>query len=148
MTEPAQHDGNTPTIHLDGRDWPVPVFVWRQLEQSRAKIIGLNDAIIGSQKDGKVNERYISLDDGQYRTVGEVVYQALLGAHPKLTVEEFRNMRISDGELFAAFLVARRQSGIYVFSDAAECGSDDAQERSPPGEAQAESRSQTQTGTE
>lgn len=142
MTEPAEFDENkTPFAVLDGKKWPIPVFVWRQLEVSRNKIKSLNDVIIGSSpKDA--GERYMALDDDQYRTMGEVVYQALLGAHPGLSLDEFRNMRISDGQLFEAFLVARKQSGVYVFREASEgeTGQCDG-ERDQPGEAEAGSLS-------
>jgi hypothetical protein len=128
-TTPAAYDDKlTPAVSLGGQKWPIPEFVWRQLRHTREPIIAMSAALIGKPKPEEQSEpddfqtRWMRMTGEQAETVGEIVYQGLLGAHPKMTREEFGDMRITDGELLDAFLTMRRQCGIYVFSTKSEEG--------------------------
>ncbi len=125
MTEPAEFDGGTPTVTLAGRKWPVPELAIRQLRIVRRSIIDLTDAIAETE-DAATGERVMRLSTEHYAEMCEVVYQGLTRAHPKISRDEFLDMACTDAEIFLAFLIVRRQSGIYVMRDA---------EASIPGEA-------------
>lgn len=113
MTEPAAYDANTPTISLGGRSWPVPELAIRQLRAVRRPLIDLSDAIAETD-EASTGERVMRLSTAQYEAMCEIVYQGLTRAHPTLTRDEFLDLACSDAEIFLAFLVVRRQSGVYI----------------------------------
>ena len=112
-------------VTLGGRQWPVPELAIRQLRAVRRPLIDLTDAIAATESE-TTGERVMTLSTAQYESMCEVVYQGLTRAHPKLSRDEFLDLAASDAEIFLAFLVVRRQSGVYVTRDA---------EASIPGEA-------------
>lgn len=113
MIEPASCDADIPRVKLAGREWPVPELAVRQLRIVRRPLIDLTDAIAATETE-TMGQRVMRLTTAQYEELCEIVYQGLTRAHPSLTREEFLDMQASDMELFMAFLVVRRQSGIFV----------------------------------
>jgi hypothetical protein len=138
MTEPAECPEGVPAVTLAGQKWPIPELAIRQLRLVRRPLIDLTDAIAETQ-DETTGQRVMKLSNEQYAQMTEVVYQGLTRAHPKLGRDEFLDMSCTDMEIFLAFLVVRRQSGLFVAKPS------DAEERSQPGEAPAEL---SRTGTE
>jgi len=138
MTNAAPFDDNTPRVSLGGRTWPIPELGIRQLRAVRRAIIDLTDALVSTQ-DETTGQRVMKLSEAQFDAMCNVVYHGLTRAHPGLDRDEFEAMTTTDGEMFLAFLVVRRQSGIYVMRPA------DTPEAQPAGEAAAE---MSRTGTE
>lgn len=110
---------NAPTVRLGGRDWPIPELAVRQLRAVRRPLLDLTEALnaFGANKAG---EWVMQLSATQYEQLTEVVYQGLTRAHPLLTLREFLDTPVSDVDMFTAFLVVRRQSGLFVSSEDAE----------------------------
>jgi len=136
MTKPNHHDA--PSVVLAGRKWPIPELGVRQLRAVRRPLIDLTDAIAETESE-TTRERVLRLSSEQYEAMCEVVYQGLTRAHPELARDEFLDMTCTDAEILLAFLVVRRQSGVFVAKPR------DGSEASTPGEAQAE---MSRTGTE
>ncbi|HUO92557.1 MAG TPA: hypothetical protein VMU22_06535 [Rhizomicrobium sp.] len=136
MTDPADHHPDTPTVTLAGRRWPVPELAIRQLRVVRRPLIDLTDQIAATGTE-TTGERVMKLSTAQYEQMVEIVYQGLSRAHPKLSREEFLDLAATDMEIFQAFLVVRRQSGLFVTTPQDEAR--------PVGEAEAEP---SPTGTE
>jgi hypothetical protein len=113
MTEPASFDATTPKVLLGGKSWPVPELAIRQLRAVRRPLIDLTEAIAETE-DASTGDRVMRLSTAQYEAMCEVVYQGLTRAHPQLTRDEFLDLACGDAEIFLAFLVVRRQSGVYV----------------------------------
>lgn len=144
MTEPAEHDADTPTIDLVGKKWPIPELAARQLRKVRRPLVLLTRAFNGAKNGSDLIAAMIelSLTDDQFDQLYDVVYIGLTRAHPKLTPEEFDSWTISDGELISAFFVVRKQSHIFVVVPPTE-GETDAGEAKAP-----ETPGQGQTGTQ
>lgn len=119
MTEPAVLPEDVPAVSLGGRLWPIPELAVRQLRVVRRPIIDLTEAIEATETQS-TGQRVMALGAEQYQAMIDVVYHGLTRAHPALTRDEFFDMAASDAELFLAFLVVRRQSGIYVLRPAGE----------------------------
>jgi len=130
LAEPA-----SPTVTLGGRAWPIPELAIRQLRLVRRPLIDLTDAIAATESE-TTGERVMKLSTAQYEAMVEIVYQGFTRAHPTLAREEFLDLAATDMEIFQAFLVVRRQSGLFVTAPS---------EARPPGEARAEP---SPTGTE
>lgn len=139
MIEPAAFDPKrTPALHWDGKDWPVPPLVADQLDVVWDPIVELTKVLFAQDKDRppeepmpeseasgvgsdtkalirgfEIVQRRYDLTSEQYAKMREVVFYGLLRAHPKLAVKEFRSVPTTSLEIFTAFLVVRRQSGIY-----------------------------------
>jgi hypothetical protein len=124
-------DSNAPRVTLGGRTWKVPELGIRQLRLVRRPIIDLTDALVETA-DETTGERVMKLTEAQFGQMCDVVYHGLTRAHPELTREAFEAMAATDGEIFLAFLIVRRQSGIYVVRPADTPGAN------APGEAEAE----------
>jgi len=124
-------DDNTPRVTLGGKTWKVPELGIRQLRLVRRPIIDLTDALVETA-DETTGERVMKLTETQFGQMCDVVYHGLTRAHPALSRDEFEAMAATDGEIFLAFLVVRRQSGIYVVRPADTPGA------RAPGEAAAE----------
>lgn len=137
MTEPAEYDAKTTAaVTLAGRKWPIPELGVRQLRYVRRPLLDLTKRL--ADTDPSLGQSVLlSLTTEEYESlVVEVVFQGLTRAHPSLTRDEFLDMAISDVEMTAAWLVVRRQSGVFVFGDSAQ--------DAPVGEAMAaETKSQT-----
>jgi hypothetical protein len=112
-----------PTVTLAGRQWPVPELTIRQLRACRRAIIDLSEALSpvvekGDSGEARVvtttGERVMHLPAEQFDQMCNVVYHGLTRAHPSLTPQEFDALEATDSEIFLAFLVVRRQSGIFV----------------------------------
>jgi hypothetical protein len=106
-------DDNTPRVRLGGKTWKVPELGIRQLRSVRRPIIDLTDALVETA-DETTGERVMKLSEAQFGQMCDVVFHGLTRAHPELTRDAFEAMAATDGEIFLAFLVVRRQSGIYV----------------------------------
>jgi hypothetical protein len=117
MTEPTEYPQSTPCVTLGGREWPVPELAIRQLRAVRRPLIDLTEAIAATDSES-AGERVLRLTTAQYESMCEVVYQGLTRAHPTLSRDEFLDLAATDAEIFLAFLVVRRQSGVYVARDA------------------------------
>ncbi len=123
MQEPAQTREGVPTVTLAGRDWPVPEFCIRQLRATRRPLIDLTNAInpvveTDAEGNGRIvtstGELVLSLSPAQFDQMCDVVYHGLVGGSPSLTRDAFDALKATDAEIFLAFLVVRRQSGIFV----------------------------------
>jgi hypothetical protein len=123
MTEPAEPGACVPTVTLGGRQWPIPELSIRQLRACRRQIIDLTEALSpvvekGENGDARVvtttGERVMHLLAEQFDQMCDVVYHGLTRAHPNLSPQEFDALQATDSEIFLAFLVVRRQSGIFV----------------------------------
>lgn len=134
MIEPAAFDPETtPAVTLGGKLWPIPELVWRDLRKCRKELLELNSRLnlaLGAlegeagEPDGARAMRYMAvlgdLFDGLSnedfeRLVMGPLHAALCAAHPQLTRDEFDGWRITEAERLAAWLVVRRQSGLFVF---------------------------------
>lgn len=131
MTEPADCPEGVPTVTLAGKNWPIPELAIRQLRIVRRPLIDLTDAIAQTE-DETTGQRVMKLSSEQYTLMTDVVYQGLTRAHPELDRDVFLDMPCTDMEMFLAFLVVRRQSGLFVARPP------DAQEKTQLGEAPAE----------
>lgn len=122
MTSPASFDPKTtPSITLDGKEWPVPELVPRQLRHIRNALLEMNNRL-GKQGSGdeasKASDAFLTLDDADYdRLLLKPLYWALTRAHPSLTEDEFQDLRATDSQLITGWYVVRAQSGLFVFSD-------------------------------
>lgn len=132
------YDG-TPVVTLAGKRWRIPELAVRQLRAVRRPIIDLTEAI-AETSDATTGERIMRLSGAQFEAMCEVVYQGLTRAHPALGRDEFLDMACTDAEIFLAFLVVRRQSGIYARTTTDEA------EASTPGEEDAARPNPTGTG--
>jgi len=128
LTEPKVIP-DLPTIRLNDRNWPVPEFGPRVLRECREQIRRANDAVLVVRDDDpplpedkdaanaeygrRAGGRYAKLSNAIAGDMFDAVYWALKAAHRDLERGEFDDWPITDDELFAAYLVARRQSGIY-----------------------------------
>lgn len=146
-TEPEKFNPEeTPGVKLAGKVWPIPHLVPRQQRMIRRQIIDLTDAIAPTvdpenpEGPAKVTagEKVLKLTNEQYGWMQDVVFYGLTRAHPDLDRNEFLDMEVNDMDLYVAFLVVRRQSGIYTLTTAPA-------KDAPAGEAPADG--QTQTGT-
>lgn len=116
MTSPAVHDPNTPTVKLDGKEWPIPELVPRQLRHMRSALLEMN-AKLGQEDGDKAVSAFGLLSDEDYdRLVLKPIYWALTRAHPALTEEEFLDFKSTDGERVTAWYIVRTQSGLFVFA--------------------------------
>lgn len=113
MTEPAECPEGVPIVTLAGKKWPIPELAIRQLRIVRRLLIDLTDAIAQTE-DETTGQRVMRLSSEHYAQMTEVVYQGLTRAHPKLDRDTFLDMPCTDMEMFLAFLVVRRQSGLFV----------------------------------
>jgi hypothetical protein len=147
MTEPASLDPEVPRAVLAGKEWPIPELVWRDLRKCRGQLIELNgrlstaiaalDVVEGedvvarwTRHLGAMAEVFNALSNEDCdRLVMEVLFVALSAAHPSLSREEFESWRTTETERQTAWLVVRRQSGLFVFIN------DGAGEADPSGEA-------------
>lgn len=158
MTEPATNfdPKKAPHVRIAGKDWPIPTLAVRQIREVRASLVEMQSrmdataqAASGTDTTGAVQaprkggiDIIIELDRDDYdQLIVEVVYQALTRAHPALTRDEFLDMEVSDAEMTTAWLVARRQSNIFVFAES-QVGANG------QGEAVGAIQSPNQTGTE
>ena len=143
MTDLSIQGCDTPTVTLGGRQWPVPELTIRQLRACRRPIIDLTDALSpvvekGEGGEAKVvtttGERVMHLPAEQFDQMCDVVYHGLTRVHPNLTPQEFDALEATDSEIFLAFLVVRRQSGIFVETrgDAAAANSSQDQKKESP----------------
>jgi hypothetical protein len=152
MSEPAEIEPGVPTVVLDGREWPIPELVWRDLKKCRAELIELNrlindavNALPPEKRDagamGAMSQVFndLSNDDFDRLIIGPIV-AGLQSLHPSITRDEFEAWTVSEADRQMAWLIVRRQSGLFVFRDAPP--SDD------EGEAQGESQPPSSTGTE
>lgn len=134
MTEPADFDPETtPAMSLCGKSWPVPELVWRDLKRCRSAIIELNgrlnDAIAAApelpgateaervaRNMGILGDVFDGLSDEDCdRLVVTVIHAGLNAAHPSITRSEFEGWRLTERDRQMAWLVVRRQSGLFVF---------------------------------
>jgi hypothetical protein len=145
MTEPAQFDPETtPTVTLAGREWPIPELVWRDLRKCRAELIEMNGKInealaasAAEQPMAVVARVFKDLSNEDYdRLVMAPIHAGLAVAHPELARAEFEAWSVSEADRQMAWLVVRRQSGLFFFGDAGPS----------PGEAEGADQSPTQTG--
>ncbi len=129
MQEPAQTREGVRAVSLAGRDWPIPEFCIRQLRATRRPLIDLTNAInpvveTDAEGNSKVvtstGERVLNLSPALFDQMCDVVYCGLAGGSASLTRDEFDSLKATDAEIFLAFLVVRRQSGIFV--DAQDTG--------------------------
>src|SRR5260221_7604959 len=110
MIEPAEHDADTPTMRLAGKDWPVPELGVRQLRKARRKIFDLTDVLIikapkNEKGEAELGDAYVSLTEEQYGDLCDVIYWGLTRAHAKLSREEFDEWPCKDSELMLGFFV-------------------------------------------
>lgn len=126
MTEPAYYNPETtPAVSLAGKLWPIPELAPRQLRLIRRDLIDITDLIQprsaapGDDADQRAvavstGERVMKLPNDQFGKMLDIVFHGLTRAHPALTKEEFDDWALADADVFAAFLIVRKQSGIYV----------------------------------
>lgn len=115
MTEPAEFDSSrTPAVTLAGRQWPIPELAVRQLREVRAPLLEFNERIRKLPRENALDAFTTMAKDEFNRLVIEPVFWGLTRAHPKLTMDEFLDMPISDMELIAALGVVQKQSGLFI----------------------------------
>jgi hypothetical protein len=136
MTEPADFNPEqTPVITLAGKNWPVPVLGWEQLQNCRDELLELtgriNDAIAadplpddaGDEARGDHNmaamiKVFRGLKNEDYgRLVVGPIYAALTALHPSLSRKEFNSWPMLEGERQLAWLTVRTQSGMFTLRD-------------------------------
>ena len=137
MIEPANIGSGAPTVALGGKQWPIPELAIRQLRACRRQIIDLTEALSpviekGDNGEARIvtttGERVMRLAADQFDQMCDVVYHGLTRAHPNLTPQEFDTLEATDSEIFLAFLVVRRQSGIFVETRGDAPAADNAQD--------------------
>lgn len=140
MSEPTTFDPvTTPTVTLAGKEWPVPELAWLQLKRSRRAILDLqaliNGAVKASDADAPPDEGpfeaagrrmaamagvFNGLSDDDYeRLVVGVLHTALTGGNPQLTRADFDGWCATETERQIAWLVVRRQSGLFLSAGSA-----------------------------
>lgn len=111
---------DTPVITLAGREWFVPVLVWKQLRV----VTGPLQSVLPKIQEAGV--RYQSGDpqgvlelmtDGALDTLFEIALSALTRAYPAITEEALEELTILPQELVAAMPVIGQQSGIFKRSN-------------------------------
>ncbi len=136
-----QQEEVLPVIY-GGREWQLPELGAKQLRNVRAKIIAITDFLDGTNAETKEGQtagyRFVHMPDAMYGDMLDVVFWGLTRAEPELTREAFDELKPKDSQLFAAFLIVRRQSGLFVLvprkaPDAPKDG-DAPQEGEEPGE--------------
>lgn len=130
---------DTPIVKLAGREWPVPELAVRQLRVVRRPLLDLTESINATGAN-KAGEWVMKLSPEQYEHITEVVYQGLARGTPSLKREEFLDLPVSDTDMFLAFLVVRRQSGLFKSAE-------DEPEKKPEAGADQNAPAQTQIGT-
>ena len=168
MIEPAEaYPEDAVLVELAGRQWPVPVLVWRDLKKCRYELIELqnrfNDAsrwlpppLVDADDDhadeAAKREKAMSARNAQVlgsvfnslpnedydRLVMGPIFIALHALHPKLTRDEFESWHSSEAERQFAWLMVRTQTGMFL---AAAPEDDDA------GEAAGDTQPPSQTGS-
>lgn len=127
MTEPAEFDEKTtPAVQLAGKTWPIPLLAPRQLRVCRRQIIDVTEAIAPdvvaladdpatiAEAGASTGDKVMSLPNMLWERLMEVVFWGMTRAHPNLKWEEFLDLPITDADMFRAFLVVRKQSGVYT----------------------------------
>ncbi len=142
MTEPAENapDGAA-FITLGGKDWPVPVLAWRQLQKCRRELLELssliNEAIAARPVPADADDdahlarngeamlgvfRGLSNEDYDRLIMGPI-FVGLTALHPTLGRDEFDSWSSGEDDRQTAWLAVRRQSGMFMTrSEAAPSG--------------------------
>lgn len=153
MTEPAAFDAEaTPAVTLAGKVWPIPELVWRDLRKCRKELLELTDLINvaiaaspGHEGEGDQARAVrhmtamelaigeLSNEDFERLVMGPLL-AGLQAAHPSFTRDELWGMRLTETERQVAWIVVRRQSGLFAAK---------ADEETVPGEAGGAAQSPT-----
>lgn len=115
MTEPNAQllDGSCPSVHLAGKDWPIPLLAPRQNVVIVPLVLALMPKLVKAVRAGLSVDGLASILDAEgYQTLIRVVYTALTRAHKELTLAEFEDMPIASLELLDAFYVVSQQTGV------------------------------------
>ncbi len=131
MARPANRAAGVKTVVLGGKKYDIPELAVRQLREVRLQILEMSDKITAAHevinegtedapdfrwklKDG-MQEPILTLSRDDYdRLILQVVWIGLTRNLPDMTYDEFLNLPATDGEVFAAWLVVRDQSGIFL----------------------------------
>jgi hypothetical protein len=139
MTEPAAFDETAvPAVTLAGRDWPIPELAWRDLKKCRQELLELTrriNAVTGADP-GAADEsaaargvRHLALmsdlleglsNEDYDRLVMGPLFAGLVASHPTLTRAEVESWASTESERLFAWLLVRRQSGLFLSSAAPE----------------------------
>lgn len=131
MARPANRAAGVKTVVLGGGKYDIPQLAVRQLREIRLQILEMSEKISAAHevvnkgtveapnfvwklKEGE-QEPILTLSRDDYdRLILHVVWIGLTRSLPDLTYDEFLDIPATDGEVFAAWLVVRDQSGIFV----------------------------------
>lgn len=127
-------DNKTPTIHWNGKEYPVPLLTPKQQRWIIPALMRSRNAIMKlAQGNGP------ALTDAEYDDLVSVVYWSLKRAHPDLVFASFEDTPLSLLDLGPMIEVAAQQTGMFK----KEAGNGAA-----VGEAQAAPAPNPQTGTQ
>lgn len=116
-----------PTIHIDGKDWPIPPFNFETSANCTPLIVKLG------AETKRLAQDPLALTTPLVLEFGTMVFTAMHQGHTDLTREQFNQMRITVPDLIATLNVLRRQAGLF-------------RERTPEDGAAGETKGSSQTG--
>ena len=116
MSDPVN---NVPTIHLAGRDWPIPKLAIKQNRVVVPLVLKLVPelsqifaAIAAAEQSGHTMPQ-IDISEETFDRIATVVYTATTRATPGFARAEFDNLEIDLFELVEALNVVITQSGAF-----------------------------------
>lgn len=112
-------DADIQTFTLGGREWKVPPLAIRQLRKVRAPMIEMNQRFVQAAADGReTTDAYVELPEADFeRLILSPVYHGLTRGNPELSLDQFLDLPVIDGELIQAWFAIRKASGIFVTSE-------------------------------
>ncbi len=131
MARPANRSAGVKTVVLGGGKYDIPEMAVRQLREIRLPILEMSEKISSAHgiinrgtedapdlrwelKEG-IQEPILTLSRDDYdRLILQVVWIGLTKKLPDMTYDEFLDIPATDGEIFAAWLAVRDQSGVFV----------------------------------
>lgn len=93
-----------PTIRVNGKDWPIPIFGPRQNRRIVPCITAIGGASFEKMDTEKIDQLY------------SMIYWAINRAHPEVEEKDFLDWDIPLGEAMMCIPVIARQTGIMTFS--------------------------------
>jgi hypothetical protein len=139
MTENTAPDAPIPAVALNGKLWPIPQLVWKDLRKCRAELLELSGRINAASAetpaapddatDEELEARGLAIVAGVFhglsnddfdRLVMRPIHAGLAAGHPELSLDEFYSWPIGEADRQLVWLAVRRQSGLFVFGGKAE----------------------------
>lgn len=115
--------------------WPILELAPFQMEKIWEPMLALTDYFEGKMAAGEFGKTALQMTADQYRSMMDMVFWGLKGAHPDLKKEEFEHeIKFDPFQCMRAFFIIRRQSGLFavVPADSPEAKKDEATDNGKP----------------